>query len=212
MAHFPNRAEAGRRLAELLAEHMLDRPIVLCLPRGGVPAGVEIARALGAPLDLAIAQKIGHPLNPEAAVGAVTEDGLLLLDDRIAPSLDPDWLRSESESQMREALRRREAYSGSEELPDLTGRTAILVDDGIATGMTMRAAVRSARNRGAARIMVAAPVAAKETVELLRREADEVVVAATPEPLFAVGAHYSDFRQVGDEEVLSALRDLGQAL
>lgn len=202
---FENRTDAGRRLAELLGGYREEDVVVLALPRGGVVVAAEVARALHAPLDLAVAKKIGHPMNPEAAIGAVSEDGVRMLDPRAESSLDHVWLEKETLEKSGEAARLRERYTGSSSPPTLSGRTVILVDDGIATGYTMMAAVESARRRGSKRVVVAVPVAPSETLNRLRSMADDAIGVDTPEHLYAVGAHYEDFRQVTDEEVIDIL-------
>jgi putative phosphoribosyl transferase len=198
---FANRTEAGRRLAEKLMSYKGEDVVVLALPRGGVVVAVEVAQALEAPMDLAIAKKIGHPANPEAAIGAVTEDGVRIMDGRADGLIDPAWLEAEASRKAEEAVDLRAEYMGDKPHEPLSGRTAILVDDGIATGYTMMAAVESAKKRGAAKVVVAVPVAPPETVWKFKSLADDVVVVEAPPLLYAVGAHYEDFRQVSDQTV-----------
>lgn len=202
---FADRNDAGRQLAEIVKGHELENPLVLALPRGGVVVAAEVAEALNAPLDLAVAKKIGHPQNPEAAVGAVSEDGQVYLDDRGAELVDPIWLEKETVRKVQDARQLRVEYTGEADPPSLYDRAAILVDDGIATGSTMFAAIMSARARGAKRVIVAVPVGPPSTLKKLKNYADEVIAVAAPEFLYAVGAHYEDFRQVTDREVLSIL-------
>ena len=203
---FANRQDAGRQLAEALKNLELENPIVLALPRGGAVVAAEVAKALNAPLDLAIARKIGHPANPEAAVGAASEDGQVYIDERVRDLVDPVWLESEGLKKVEEARSQRLIYSGEAEPSKVSDMTAILVDDGIATGSTMFAAIKSARARGASKIVVAVPVAPPSTLAKLREFADDVVAVTAPEFLYAVGAHYADFRQVNDKEVIDLLK------
>jgi predicted phosphoribosyltransferase len=183
--------------------------VVLGVPRGGVVVAAEVARALGAELDIAVPRKLRAPHNPELAVGAVAEDGSVYVDERVATSLGvpPEYLQQEAAWQLEEIRRRLEAYRQGRPACELAGRTVVLVDDGIATGSTMVAAVRSVRRRGAARVVVAVPVAPPEAVRRLRVEGCEVV-CAREDPLFvAVGQFYEDFTQVSDEEVQALLRE-----
>jgi Predicted phosphoribosyltransferases len=204
---FQDRTEAGKRLAEALAKHRNQEGIVYALPRGGVVLGAEIAQALRMPLDLIIPRKIGHPTNPEYAICAVAENGEMVCNEREASQVDPAWLRKVFIRERKEALRRRRLYLGSREPTSAAGKSAILVDDGMATGLTMQAAIRDARTRKPARIIVAIPVAPTDTAQQLAREVDEVVaLEMTDFHLGAVGAYYADFPQVTDEEVINLLR------
>lgn len=204
---FTTRAEAGRKLAQALEKYKNQDGVVYPLPRGGIPLGVEIAQALHMPIDLIIPRKIGHPLNPEYAIGAVGENGDIVCSAEEVARIDPLWFKRTVEIERQEARQRRERYlDGRAPLP-LAGKTAILVDDGIATGLTMRAAIRDARHRGPARLVVAIPVTPKDTAALLRREVDELVALDIPEfYLGAVGAYYDEFPQISDEEVIELLR------
>ena len=202
---FANRSEAGRRLADALAGFRGTRAVVLALPRGGVILGGEIAAALGLRLDLAIAKKLGHPLNPEAAVGAVSEDGERALMPGVLREVDAEWLDDITRQKRAEAQSLRRELSGQEAPSRLDGQTAVLVDDGVATGHTMEAAILSARKRGASHVVVAVPVAPVSFAEELRKRGIESVVLETPDPLFAVGMHYEDFRQTTDQEVKEIL-------
>ena len=205
---FRNRHEAGRRLARLAAGYAGPDTVVLGLPRGGVPVAYEVATAMNAPLDVFVARKLGAPMQPEFAVGAIAPGGVRVLDERALRSLgiahgDIDRIEGEERAEME---RRLLTYRGSPKPPDVAGKTVILVDDGLATGATARAAVRSLRQQGPLQIVLAIPVGAPDSVEQLRAEADEVLVVETPEPFQAVGAWYDEFDQTTDEEVLALLR------
>ncbi|GMU54743.1 MAG: phosphoribosyltransferase [Candidatus Xenobia bacterium] len=201
---FEDRYQAGRLLAEALLEFR-DRPevLVLALPRGGVPVAREVARALRAPLDVLVVRKVGVPWNPEFALGAVASGGALVLNERAAEQLDisRDELAQLVAVQQQEVARREHTFRGPRPPLQLTDRTVLLVDDGLATGSTMRAAVQAARQLGASWIVVAVPVAPPETLATLKREADQVVCLDSPEFFYAVGAFYADFTQVSDREV-----------
>ncbi len=207
---FRDRGEAGERLAEALealfaAEPSLAPPVVLALPRGGVPVAFAIARRLDAPLDLVLVRKIGAPGQPELAAGAVVDGDSpeLVLNDEVVrhARLGEAELEAAKQRALAEIERRRAFYLGGRAPLPVAGRTAIVVDDGIATGATMRAAVRALRRRGPDSLVLAVPVAARDTIEALRGEADRVVCLDTPDWFRAVGAHYRDFRQTSDEEV-----------
>jgi predicted phosphoribosyltransferase len=205
---FRDRTEAGRVLAEQLASYTgRDDVVVLALPRGGVPVAYEVAKALGAPLDVFVVRKLGVPGHPELAMGAVASGGELVLDDRLIQTLQIPTSEIErvARRELQELARREHAYRERREPPPLQGKTVILVDDGLATGATMRAAVRAVRRLGAAHIVVAVPTASATTCEELRGEADEVVCATTPEPFRAVGLWYEDFGQTSDDEVRTLL-------
>ncbi len=210
---FRDRHDAGRLLASLLERFRGERPVVVAIPRGGVPVAAEVARALDAPLDLALVRKIGAPQNPEFAIGALAEGGVQVLSAQIVRALglseaDLGALVARGEAELAEQLRR---YRGSHGPVSLAGRTTILVDDGLATGRSATAAVRSLRRRGAARVILAVPVAAPESAQALREEADEVVSVETPADLWAVGYWYEDFNPTSDEEVTSLLAAAGRA-
>jgi predicted phosphoribosyltransferase len=206
--YFRNRLDAGARLADLL-EKFRDRDgVIYALPRGGVPVGKLIADRLKWPLDLLIIRKIGHPYNPEYALGAVSDEGLVVVNPAELEALDRNWFDREKERQQQEARRRRELYLKGRAPVDPRGKTAIIVDDGIATGSTMLAAIRALRQKGPARIIVAVPVAPRETAALMSREADEFVAVSIPQFfLGAIGAYYEDFSQVSDEEVVALLAE-----
>ena len=201
---FKDRSDAGRQLAEKLALYRGKEAVVLALPRGGVVTGFEIARVLSLPLDIVAVRKVGAPDNPEYAIGAVGANGTVILNDAEAATIDKTWLAGEIAAQKKEAQRRSRVYRAGKKSLDITGKTAIIVDDGIATGLTMRIAVRSAKAEKAEKVVVAVPVAPPEAVHALSEEgADEVIVLEPPEEfLGAVGAHYIRFEQVEDDEVI----------
>lgn len=206
---FTDRKEAGVQLARKLEPYREKDAVVLALPRGGVVPGYEIAKALALPLDIAVVRKVGHPGNPEYAVCAVDEKGERLCDADVE-TVDSKWLAEETERQVREAKRRIALYRGGKEPAGIRGKTAIIVDDGIATGLSMRLAVRSVKKQQPARIIVAVPVAPLESIRELGKEgADEVIVLEPPEDfLGAVGAHYIRFEQVEDGEVVKLMNSL----
>ena len=201
---FRDRSDAGRKLAELLRPLADHDVVVLALPRGGLPVAAEVASALGAPLDVVVVRKLGVPRQPELAMGAVGEDGVVVWNDdvrrvaRVSDAEANDVLDRESAEVARRAVWMR--GQGEHRVP-VGGRTAIVIDDGIATGSTMTAACRIVRAHGAARIVVAVPVVAADVVTTLRREADDVVAVSTPSRLSSVGGWYDDFTQVSDDEV-----------
>jgi predicted phosphoribosyltransferase len=201
---FEDRSEAGRLLAQELLRHDLPaNVIVLALPRGGVPVGLEIAKALGASLDVVIVGKLGVPSQPELAMGAVASDSFRMLDEKLIAELgisreEVDTLIAEETAEL---VRREKLYRGGRPKLDLQGRTAVLVDDGLATGSTMRVAARYVRSLRPAKTLIAVPVGSVHACRLLRKEADGCVCLATPQPFHAVGEWYIDFQQVTDEEV-----------
>jgi predicted phosphoribosyltransferase len=209
---FRNRTDAGRQLAEKLAAYT-HRPdvLVLALPRGGVPVGGEVARALGAPLDIFLVRKLGVPGYEELAMGAVATGSVRVLNDEIVRGLgiSEHEIDAAVARELQELARRERLYRGDRPPPDVAGRTVILVDDGLATGATMRAAIRASRQQQPARIVVAVPTASADTSETLKTEADDVVCAMTPEPFFAVGHWYEDFTQTTDDEVRELLARRG---
>jgi putative phosphoribosyl transferase len=205
---FTDRREAGRRLAERLLLGGYEQPVVVGLPRGGIPVAYEVATALGAPLDVLVVRKLGCPWQPELGVGAIAEDGVTLLDHALIHRVGVS--AAELETVLRDEtieLERRVArYRGRRPSLDLAGRTVLLVDDGLATGSTARAAIEVVRERGARHVVLAVPVAPPDTVAALEQVADEVVCLRTPERFAAVGASYRDFSQTTDEEVRRLLR------
>lgn len=206
---FADRREAGRRLLKRLRHLEPEKPVVLALPRGGVAVGFEIARGLQAPLDVVLVGKIGVPWQRELALGAVADgaEPEAVIDEvlRAELDIDADYIEAEKQRQLAEIERRRRLYRGDRPATALAGRTLILVDDGIATGSTLFAALRLLRKAGAARIVLAVPVAPREALDNLRPEVDELLCLSAPEPFFAVGAHYQDFAQVSDQEVIALL-------
>lgn len=204
---FRDREEAGRRLGARLAGLRGEAPVVLGLPRGGVPVAFEVARVLGAPLEVLVARKLGAPGNPEYALGAIAEGGALVLDDVAVAEAGAGEaeLARLVEHETAELSRRVRAFRGDRPLPPLAGRTAILVDDGIATGRTALAAIRALRRLEPRRLVLAAPVAAAQTAASLRREVDELVCLVEPEVFFAVGNWYERFGQTSDDEVRELL-------
>ena len=203
---FTDRRDAGQRLAKRLAHSIPSDAIVLALPRGGVVLGYEIATRLDLPLDIVTVRKIGLPGNPEFAVGAVDERGTTLLDQDRIVGIDARWLKRETAVQKQEAQRRARLYRGTREALELKNKTALLVDDGVATGLSMRLAVQVVRAQGAKRVVIAVPVATEDSIHLLASSVDEVVVLASAEDfLGAVGLHYIHFDQVEDDEVIRLL-------
>jgi putative phosphoribosyl transferase len=206
---FRDRTEAGRLLAGELTKYA-NRPdvIVLALPRGGVPVAYEVARALNAPLDVFLVRKLGLPEREELAMGAIASGGVRVLNEEVVRVLRvPDEVIEAVAAEEGEELRRRERlYRGDRPPPKVRGRTVILVDDGLATGSTMRAAVAALRQQHPARVVVAVPVGAPDTCAEFQEEADEVICARAPDPFYAVGLWYADFSQTTDEEVHDLLR------
>jgi len=201
---FGNRAEAGQRLAAKLGQYA-NRPdvLILALPRGGVPVAYEVAQALHAPLDIFLVRKLGLPGHEELAMGAIASGGARVLNEDVVQNLrvPEEVIAAVAAREQQELERRERAYRGDRPAPSVRGRTVILVDDGLATGSTMRAALAALRRQGPARIVVAVPVGAPATCAEFQNEADEVVCARTPEPFYAVGLWYGDFSQTTDEEV-----------
>jgi predicted phosphoribosyltransferase len=203
-----DRTDAGRQLAAALRRHADDPSvIVLALPRGGVPVGYEVAHELGAPLDVFLVRKLGVPGREELAMGAIASGGVRVVNREIVRELGltDDDLNEAAAHGWEELRRREEAYRDGRPAPDLRGKTVILVDDGLATGSTMRAAVAAVRRLGPAKVVVAVPVGAADTCREFRAFADEVVCVQTPDPFFAVGGWYHDFSQTTDEEVRDLL-------
>jgi putative phosphoribosyl transferase len=206
---FRDRSDAGRQLAEALKGYQDQQPVVLALPRGGVPVAAEVSAALHAPLDLIIVRKIGVPIQPELAMGAVAEgrEPVIVRNEDVIQlvGVTSEEFASVCDRERSEIERRRRRYLGSRSRVDVEGRTAIVIDDGIATGATTRAALLAVRARRPKTLVLAAPVAPPAAVEALRDAADEIVCLETPEPFDAIGLWYRDFRQVSDQEVIDIL-------
>lgn len=206
MTTYRDRAEAGRMLADRLGD-LAGRPdvIVLGLVRGGVPVAQVIAERLGAPLDVLVVRKLGMPWAPEVAYGALGPGGVQVLNDMVADRIDADERAEVRRREQTELDRREQLYRGGRPQLDLAGRAAVIVDDGLATGATARAAVQVARHLGAARVVVAVPVGSDQAYEMLAAEADQVICPQVPPDFAAVGAYYDDFHEVADDEVTQAL-------
>lgn len=206
---FKNREEAGRALASALSKRKLEKPIVLAMPRGGVPVAIEIAKKLKAPLDFIFVRRIGLPGHREVAMAAVVDGAApeLVLNERLGEQIivPQSYIDREVKAELQEIDRRRSEYTGMVAGPAIMGRTVIVVDDGIATGTSMRAAINSLRRKSPKELIIAVPVAPGGTVKSLRPEVDAIICLSTPEPFYAVGMHYEDFHQVTDEEIASAL-------
>ncbi len=207
---FNDRFEAGRKLAKALARYRKQQPAVLALPRGGVPVAAEIAGALDAPLDLVLVRKIGVPFQPELAMGAVVDGDapVVVRNEDVIESagIGETEFKAVCDRELAEIERRRRRYLGSRERVDVAGCTAIVVDDGIATGATMRAALRATRMRNPKRLVLAVPVGPTDSVAEMREEADDVVCLETHVYFGAIGDFYGDFRQISDEEVIETLK------
>lgn len=206
---FRDRADAGKKLARELADYAGRKDvIVLALPRGGVPVAYEVARALHAPLDVFLVRKLGLPGQEELAMGAISSGGVRVLNEDVIGlvGIPNDVIENVTAKEQRELERRARSYRGDRPAPDVEGRTVILIDDGLATGSTIRAAVAALRRQHPARIVVAVPVGAPESCAELRDEADEIICVETPEPFYGVGAWYEDFSQTTDEEVRDLLQ------
>ena len=207
---FKNRSDAGRKLAKALAGYKEQQPVILALPRGGVTVAAEVAAVLNAPLDLILVRKVGVPFQPELAMGAVVDGGAPIIvrnEDVIRlADIDESEFKQICDSELAEIERRRQRYLGSRQRADVSGRTAIVVDDGIATGATTRAALRATRIRNPEKLVLAVPVAPTDTVAELRSEADEVICLEDHEFFGAIGTYYADFSQVSDETVIDILK------
>jgi putative phosphoribosyl transferase len=201
---FDDRLDAGRQLAYLLERFRGQDAVVLGLPRGGVPVADQVARSLGLPLDIIVVRKLGVPWQPELAMGAIGEGGVRVINDEIASAVPPEQLARVEQSEQQILEQRAATFRQGRERVDLSGRIAIVVDDGLATGSTARAACRVARLLGASEVVLAVPVAAPDSVERMT-EADEVIAVAMPSPFLAVGYHYRVFGQTSDDEVIALL-------
>jgi len=204
---FEDRTDAGRQLADLLDDLDVEADVVLAIPRGGLPIGRAVADRLGIPLDVVVASKVGAPWNPELAIGAVASDGTVWLNDGLIEDLglSDDDVQRRVDAERESAAEKRDLYREDRPPLDLSGKAVLVVDDGVATGATTTACLRSVRNAGAVRVILAVPVAPPSSVERLRGEADEVVTVETPPHFGAVGQFYHSFAQVSDEEARTYL-------
>jgi putative phosphoribosyl transferase len=204
---FEDRRDAGRRLAGKLSRFTDERPVIFALPRGGVPVGYEISRSLGVPLDVFVSRKLGAPDQPEFGIGAVAAGGVRVLNQDVVRRLGipDDYIEQITAQETAEVGRRLRYFRGQRPEPEVGGRTAILVDDGLATGVTARAAVESLRRRGPKRLVLAAPVCAAQTAELFESRVDDLVCLERPSDLGAIGFWYRNFEQTSDEEVVELL-------
>jgi len=205
---FRDRTEGARRLAREFSGLTLKNPIILAIPRGGVVTGFELARQIGGELDIVVSRKLGAPGQPELAVGAVMHDGTILINEEVVRYVNAsdEYVGEEKNRQIAEAKRRMRAYRGDRPYPTLRDRSVIIVDDGVATGATMIAAVGWAKSQGAREVVAATPVAPQETIEKLQDAADRVVCPQMPQPFFAIGQFYEEFPQVEDREVMELLQ------
>jgi len=207
---FKDRSDAGRKLAKALGQYKDQQPVILALPRGGVPVAAEVAAVLKAPLDLILVRKVGVPFQPELAMGAVVDGGTPLIvrnEDVIQlAGIQESEFKAVCDGELAEIERRRQRYLGSRERVDVSGHTAIVIDDGVATGATTRAALRATRMRNPKRLVLAVPVGPTDNIAELRSEADDVVCLEDHEFFGAIGVYYANFSQVSDEEVIEILR------
>ena len=199
---FKNRVDAGQRLAEALIRYKEEDLIVYALPRGGIVLGYEISKRLNAPLDLIITRKIGYPGNEECALCAVAEDGHMICDSSSVSLIDSQWIQENAEKEMEEAKRRRLAYLKGRAPLAVTGKIALIVDDGVATGLTLMLAIQELRHNNPKKIIVAVPVSSPTAARKIQQEADELVALDTPANFCAVGAYYESFPQLTDDEVI----------
>jgi predicted phosphoribosyltransferase len=207
---FEDRHDAGRRLAVILRDRKLRNPIVLGLPRGGVPVAYEVAGALAAPLDVVVVRKLGVPWQPELAIGAIASGGVRILNEEVVsglPGLDDSVIDGIAATELEELERRELLYRGDKPMPNLWGRDVILIDDGLATGATMRAAIQAVRSKQPSTIIVAVPTGSGDTVRSIREIVDELICLETPAFFYAVGQSYRKFNQTTDEEVRGLLED-----
>ncbi|HYF84781.1 MAG TPA: phosphoribosyltransferase family protein [Clostridia bacterium] len=209
---FTDRKDAGRKLLKELERFRSENPLILAVPRGGVVIAHEMIKELALEWDLIIPRKIGAPHNKEVAIGAVSYDGSYFTDEGYVDMLGVSnrYIEEEAAFQLDEIKRRMREYRGTDDFPNVKDRTVIIVDDGIATGFTILAAIKSIKKQGANKVIVAVPVAPRDTVEKLSREVDEVICLEVPEEFYAVGMHYKNFSEVSDEEVAEIINDLGR--
>lgn len=207
---FADRTQAGRQLAERLQRFKDENPLILALPRGGVPIGFEVAKQLKAPLDVVLVRKIGVPFQPELAYGAIVDGDQpeLVVNEEVEEilHLPKEFLDEQSQHELKEIARRRDLYFAGRPRPEIRDRTVLVVDDGIATGMTVRASLRALRRGGPKKLVLAVPVAPEETIKNLEQDADEIICLAAPRELYAISLYYRDFRQVSDDEVIALLK------
>jgi predicted phosphoribosyltransferase len=204
---FQDRAHGGRELAKALEKFRGLPVVVFGLPRGGVVTAQVVAEQLHAPLDLLIVRKLTHPLNEELAIGAITDAGEMVLNQQIAGTISDTWVEAERQRRLRQAVERRERYLGKRPRVSCEGKIALIVDDGIATGSTMKAAILAVQGRKPSRVVVAAPVAPPEVVEKFRGLADEVIVPHTPPGFYSIGQFYAEFDPVEDEDVMKLMQE-----
>jgi len=204
---FRDRADAGEQLAQLIEDHDIEADVVLAIPRGGLPVGRVVADALGIPLDIIAARKIGAPGNPELAIGAVAADGSVWLNDRLIDQIgvDDEYIEEGIDRERENAQAKVDRYRGDHPTPELSGKRVLIVDDGVATGATTTACIRQARNAGADRVILGVPVGPPDSIDRLRSEVDEMVCVETPPHFGAVGQFYESFIQVTDEEAIEYL-------
>ncbi|MCG3205899.1 MAG: putative phosphoribosyl transferase [Elusimicrobia bacterium] len=206
---FRNRSEAGRKLAQRLSSYRDENPVIVALPRGGVPIGYEVAQHMSAPLDVLIVRKIGYPGQPELAIGAIAdgEKGEVVMNNGMVgeTEIPPNYIKEEIATKLKEISEMEDIFRSHRPAIKVKNRTVIAVDDGIATGATMRVVVKRLKRENPKKIIVATPVASQEAVDLLKNEADEIVCLDVPVPFMAVGAFYKDFRPVSNEEVIGCL-------
>jgi predicted phosphoribosyltransferase len=205
---FENRKQAGLELSKILREHMDKDAVILAIPRGGALVGYAVKEALGCRWDLIIPRKLGAPFNKEIAIGAVTQDGTVLLDEEMVLYLNvsEDYISKEKDRQIKEINRRMKLYKGERKSVPIKGKRVVVIDDGIATGFTIKAAIKSIQNAGASDIIIAVPVAPNDVVEDLLEIVDKVVCLDSPYPFYAVGMYYEDFHQTTDSEVIDLFR------
>ena len=207
-SRFKDRRDAGRRLCERLVRYRDEDPLVLALPKGGVPVAYEITYALGAPLDVFIVRKLGAPGRPELGIGAVAQGGVRIVNQHTVQALNvsEEYIEHTAQREMAEVVRRLRLLRGNRPEPEVRARTVILVDDGLATGVTAWAAIRALRRRAPQRLILAVPVCAARTAEVIRSEVDELACLETPSNLMSISLWYRDFEQVSDEEVIELLQ------
>lgn len=207
MIQFADRKEAGEKLAKALAKYKGKDVVVYTLPRGGVVVAYEIVKALDAPLGLVITRKIGRPNSPEYAIAAIAEDGHMIVNETEVKSVDPEWFEAKKQEELVEAKRRRAVYDGKS-ITDVKGKTVILVDDGIATGMTVQLAVEELRHHGVKHIIIAVPVILGSPAKTITPLVDKLIALQTPNDAYSIGSYYKDFGEVTDEEVSTLLKKI----